>query len=239
MPNTLRLTLGGFMHLQLVSGVSLVVISLLASRDFDEDAFTRAAGVWRQMAKDLDGSVTTLEDLPEEAKRGWIAVDQEEFARVTKDMRVKTEELRALFLEIATICDEIADAVEDFFHKLNFFSAWLLLQTGYLTAMMLVPQTIVQARFYLRWLAKVTDRRVAMMILKLLLYVKAQWNSVATMRLQPRMFEEFVNFRAGVVDFADVSIDTRHNPTFQQPKPGEKLPDQAEDFNWVAPAEQQ
>ncbi|MEV4113743.1 hypothetical protein [Nonomuraea sp. NPDC049695] len=234
-------------QLQLYAGVPMVALSLLESLQMNDDKVSDVGKIWKQMARDLDTPVEMLDRLPEESRWGWIADDQREFARVTGDMHTATESLRDGLDQVGDILEGMAGAMRLFKGAMAAYSSMMLACSAYGVGMMcLSPMGAVQGRLYLRWLANAADKVVSVMAGALITYLMGQATILAYLITQGqelgRMAKSYEDggwpaARLRDVDFSTAKIDRSAYPTFQVPDRGDKLPDAAKDFDWVAPSE--
>ncbi|MEV1173194.1 hypothetical protein [Nonomuraea sp. NPDC049784] len=239
-------TLTALRELQLYGAVPMVSISLLMSLGMDYDKVSEVAKIWKQMARDLDRPVEVLDGIPNETRQRWIADDQREFSRVTGDMHTGTEALRDSLDKMGDMLESMSIAFRLFKGSMAALGAMLIPLTAYLVPMSMVPASAVQARMSLRWLANAADKIVVVMVGALITHFTGQMAIIAYLVAREHQLDKMADLHITDggwakgslkgVDFSTVKIDRSAYPTFQFPDRGDKLPDGAKDFKWVAPA---
>ncbi|MFG1703418.1 WXG100 family type VII secretion target [Nonomuraea sp. M3C6] len=215
------------------------VAAIAAMAVADEVGMAQAASVWKfGMGARLDDGVKNL--MPQilaTSKSGWIAQDQEEFARVQAAFHAEIGVLRNTFNEIGGVVDEVAAGFRNYWLQLGstVVSATTLL-IGVIR-MKFSPVPMVSAA------GMILEHLVGTMMVSIVTVFTGLLGSMlkngvdvlGTLFKKAHQFGFVLPPGAAAIDFGRATIHTANFPSFQEPHARGQLPAGYQKFDWVAP----
>ncbi|MEV0233324.1 hypothetical protein [Nonomuraea sp. NPDC050786] len=207
--------------------------------DADEGEIATAGATWSAgMAARLDDGVKNLmPQILKTSESGWIAADQQEYARVHALFHREIGSLRMVFNDIGKVLDEIAAGFRAYWIAMVTLAGAAIAALIRALWLKLFPSPVTSATGKL--LEKLTSAKlvgvtsIATGTIAALLLKGA--DTLTTMARKERQFGYVAPTGAARIDFAYAALDVKNHPSFQQPPAPGKLPAGAQNFNWVAP----
>ncbi|MEO3886843.1 hypothetical protein [Nonomuraea sp. B5E05] len=205
----------------------------------DEVGMAQAASVWKfGMGSRLDDGVKNL--MPQilaTSKSGWIADDQEEFARVQAIFHREVGALRNAFGEIGGVIDEIAAGFRTYWLQLGsaVATAGTLLVTALRMKLSMVPAVSAAGRIMEHLVGSTMLSTVTIFTGMLGSMLKNGMDVLGNLIKKSHQFGFVLPVGAAAIDFTQATMDTRDLVTYTEPPAPGQLPAGYQDFEWVAP----
>jgi hypothetical protein len=215
------------------------VAAVAAMAVSDEVGMAQAASVWKfGMSARLDDGVKNL--MPQilaTSKSGWIAEDQEEFARVQAIFHREIGALRNTFNEIGGVIDEVAAGFRGYWLQLASTVATAATMVVMAVRMKFSPSPVLSAAGLIleQAVGKLMLSTVAICTMMLGNMLKNGMQVLGTLVKKSHQFGFVLPEGAAAIDFTQATIDARDLPSYQEPAAPGKLPGGYQDFEWVAP----
>jgi hypothetical protein len=217
----------------------IAVAAIVAVGAADEFAMAEAANVWKfGMSARLDDGVKNL--MPQilaTSKSGWIAEDQEEFARVQALFHQEIGALRNTFSEIGGVIDEVAAGVRNYWLQIGstIVSGITLLFAAIRMKATPVPQVAVAGMILEHLVGTAMVSAAAVMTGALAQLLRGGMQVLGTLVKKGHQFGFVVPQGAAAIDFQRATINTKDLPSFTEPAAKGQLPAGYQGFDWVAP----
>lgn len=203
----------------------------------NEPGMAQAASNWKYgIAGRLDDGIKQL--LPQivaASRTNWIAMDQQEFERVIWLFHREIGVLRGIFGDIGGMLDEVAAGYRSYWLRLAELGVTTVTLLVFAKRMQLMPQTTFWGMLLEKFVATAANGAVAVLTLTLGSALKAAGDVMSTMLKKDHQFGYIMPSGDAKVDFEQATIDSGEYPSYQQPPAPGRLPEDYQDFDWIAP----
>ncbi|TYB59791.1 hypothetical protein FXF51_32755 [Nonomuraea sp. PA05] len=214
-------------------------VMVAATVNADEGEIARAGTIWSVgMSARLDDGVKNLmPQILKTSETGWIAADQQEYARVHARFHGEIGALRKMFDDIGKVLDEIAAAFRAYWVAISVLgaAAFAALVRALWLKMFPAPQTralgmLLEQLTGAKVLTAVTIGTGVMGAL-----LSKGGDTLTTMAKKERQFGYVAPTGIAAIDFQRARLDLSHYPSFKEPPAPGKLPAGSQNFDWIAP----
>ncbi|RVX47343.1 hypothetical protein EDD27_10273 [Nonomuraea polychroma] len=217
--------------------IPVVAVATMAAAD--EPAMAAAAATWKfGMASRLDDGVkNVMPRIVAASKSGWIAEDQEAFARAQGIFHREIGALRNTFSEVGGVIDEVAAGFRSFWLELGgtVLTAGSLLVAALRMKFSPVPTVSAAGMIMERLVGSMMLSATAIFAGMLGNMLKEGMQVLGSLVKKQHQFGFVFPGGGAAIDFSHATIDTRDLPSFQEPPAPGQLPVGHQDFEWIAP----